>query len=170
MKTWFSYVLTGALVVGILVSWSVSFEPGIAVGQNFLSFLVELIKIFPPALLLIGLFEAWIDQKTVERHLGEESGARGFLWALILAVTTMAPFIVAIPIAHSLRTKGARLSVVLAYLGAAGVCRLPMTIFEASFLGIRFTMVRWTVSLVLIVVTSLLLGRFLERKTTIEEA
>ena len=66
--------------------------------------------------------------------------------------------------AASLAKKGAQLSVVLAYLGFAGVCRIPMVMFEASFMGWTFTAVRMAVSIPLIIVTSQLLGRVLEQR------
>ena len=70
---------------------------------------------------------------------------------------------VAFPIAYSLCSKGAKLAVIFTFIGASAICRVPMTVFEASFLGIRFTIVRLVVSLPLVVVTSVLLGRYLER-------
>jgi hypothetical protein len=39
-----------------------------------------------------------------------------------------------------------------------------MTIFEASFLGIKFTAIRWLVSLPLVIITSILLGNYLTRR------
>ncbi|NQT87561.1 hypothetical protein HQ560_12400, partial [bacterium] len=68
------------------------------------------------------------------------------------------------PVAYSLFKKGARLPVVFAYVGFAGACRIPMTMFEISFMGARFTAVRLGVSIPLIILTSMLLGRFLERR------
>ena len=68
------------------------------------------------------------------------------------------------PVAASLRGQGARLGLVLAYLGLAGVCRVPMALFEASFLGPAFTVVRFAVSLPLVILVSELLGAWLERR------
>ena len=149
---------------GVGLSFLMGFEPGREIGRNLVSFLIEMVRIFPPAFILIGLFEVWVKRETVERHLGGESGARGFIWVILLAMATIGPFAVSLPVGYSLYRKGARPSVVLAYLGAAGVCRVPMTLFEASYLGIKFTAVRWSVSLGLIILTSLWLGRLVERR------
>ncbi|MCK5784976.1 MAG: hypothetical protein KAH54_00310, partial [Candidatus Sabulitectum sp.] len=48
-----------------------------------------------------------------------------------------------------------------AYVGFAAVCRIPMIIFEASFMGVKFTMVRLLVSIPLVVISSVFLGRYL---------
>ena len=69
---------------------------------------------------------------------------------------------VAFPVAYSLFRKGAKLSVIFAYVGFAGVCRIPMTMFELSFMGAAFTAVRLAVSIPLIIVASVAMGRVLE--------
>ena len=71
---------------------------------------------------------------------------------------------VAFPVAYSLYSKGARLSVIFTYIGAAAICRVPMTIFEASFLGIKFTAIRLLVALPLVVVSSIVLGGYLRKR------
>jgi len=148
----------------LLFSWSMGFNPGQQIGQNFLSFSVDMLKILPGAFILIGLFEVWVKRETVEKHLGEESGVKGYLWMILLAGTTLGGLYLAFPVAYTLYRKGAKLSVIFTYLGAAAICRIPMTIFEASFLGIKFTAIRWLVSLPLVIITSILLGSYLTRR------
>ncbi len=140
------------------------FEPGVKIGQNFILFSIEMLKILPCAFVLIGLFEVWVKRETVEKHLGVESGIRGYLWCFVLAGTTVGGLYVAFPVAYSLYRKGARLGVIFSYIAAAAICRIPMTIFEASFLGVKFSIVRLVVSLPLVIVSSMLLGSFLEKK------
>ena len=147
----------------IIYSLIFKFPPGRAIAKNFWSFLIYMIKILPFAFILIGLFEVWVKRETIVRHMGEESGARGFFWAILLAGTTVGGVIVAFPIAYTLYHKGAKLSVIFTYIGASAVCRVPMTIFEASFLGIKFTLIRLFGSIPLIILSSLLLGDYLER-------
>ncbi len=148
----------------LVVSWLTGFNPGQQIGQNFRSFSVDMLKILPVAFILIGLFEVWVKRETVERHLGEGSGFRGYLWVILLSGTTVGGLYLAFPVAYALYSKGAKLSVIFTYLGAAAICRIPMAIFEASFLGIKFTLIRWLVSLPLVIVMSILLGNYLTRR------
>jgi len=148
----------------LLVSWFTGFNPGQQIGQNFASFSVAMLKILPGAFILIGLFEVWVKRETVEKHLGEESGIKGYLWVILLSGTTVGGLYLAFPVAYALYSKGAKLSVIFTYLGAAAICRIPMAIFEASFLGIKFTVIRWLVSLPLVIITSILLGNYLTRR------
>jgi uncharacterized membrane protein YraQ (UPF0718 family) len=148
----------------LIASFLLGFEPGVKIGRNFISFSIAMIEILPCAFVLIGLFEVWVKKDTVEKHLGAESGLRGYLWSVLLAGTTVGGLYVAFPVAYSLHRKGARLSVIFSYIAASAICRVPMTIFEASFLGVKFTVIRLVVSLPLVFVSSMLLGNFLEKK------
>ena len=164
MKDVVKKLLFAAYILFIVVSVALNFEPGKRLGENFLSFLLDMMKILPFAFILIGLFEVWVKRETVEKHLGRESGFKGYIWAILLASTTVGGLYVAFPVAHALYNKGARLSVIFAYISASAVCRVPMTIFEASFLGVKFSLVRLIVSIPLVIISSALLGSYLERK------
>jgi len=123
-----------------------------------------MLKVLPCAFILIGLFEVWVKRETVEKHLGEKSGFRGYLLGILLASTTVGGLYVAFPVAYSLYSKGAKLGVIFTYIGASAVCRVPMTIFEASFLGVKFSAIRLLVSIPLVVITSMLLGSYLKKR------
>ena len=123
-----------------------------------------MLKILPPAFILIGLFEIWVKRETVEKHFGEASGIKGYILAILLASTTVGGLYVAFPVAYSLNSKGAKLSVIFTYIGASAICRIPMTIFEASFLGIKFTSIRLIVSISLVIITSIFLSNYLTKK------
>ena len=148
----------------IALSWILGFDAGQEVSENFASFALDMLKIVPCAFILIGLFEVWIKRETVERHLGEGSGIMGYLWGILLAGTTVGGIYIAFPVAYSLYSKGAKLGVIFTYIGASAICRIPMAIFEASFLGIQFTAVRLLVSLPLVIITSKILGDYLTRQ------
>jgi hypothetical protein len=51
--------------------------------------------------------------------------------------------------------------VIFTYIGASAICRIPMAIFEASFLGIKFTVIRLAVSIPLVIVSSIVLANYL---------
>lgn len=151
-------------LIFVMISFLFNYEPGKQVGDNFIKYSITMIKILPFVFILIGLFEVWVKRETVEKHLGEKSNFLGYLWAVLLGGTTLGPMIVALPIAYSLYNKGAKLSIIFTYIGSACVCRIPMTIFEASYLGVKFTIIRYAVSIPLIILSSSILGRYLEKR------
>ena len=148
----------------ILSSFVVGFKAGKQIGHNFISFSIEMLKLLPCAFILIGLFEVWVKKESVEKHLGKDSGVIGYIWVVLLAGTTVGGLYVAFPVAYSLFKKGAKLSVVFTYLGASAICRIPMTIFESSFMGIKFSLIRLVVSIPLVILSSVLLGNYLEKE------
>ena len=148
-------------LVFIAGSFYFDFPQGKEIGNNFYTFTKNLIKVIPCAFILIGLFEVWVKKETIERHLGQNSGFKSYFWGILLASTSIGGILIAFPISYALFNKGARLSVVFTYLGASAICRVPMTIFEASFLGVKFSLIRLFVSLPLIIVTSILLEKYL---------
>jgi uncharacterized membrane protein YraQ (UPF0718 family) len=148
----------------IIASVLFDFDHGKQIGMNFYNFSIQMLKLLPCAFILIGLFEVWVKRETVEAYLGQESGFRGYMWAVVLAGTIVGGLYVAFPLAHSLYSKGAKLSVIFTFIGASAICRVTMTIFEASFMGIKFTVIRLLVSLPLVVITSILLGDYLTRR------
>ncbi len=145
----------------VFYSFYTGYKPGIRIGTNLWYFSVEMLKILPFAFLLIGLFEVWVKKETIEKYMGKRSGLKGHLWAIILAGTTVGGLYVAFPVAYSLYNKGADLGVIFTYLGASAICRVPMTIFEASFLGLKFSLIRLVVSVPLVIFSSWVLGKYL---------
>lgn len=159
-----TWVFLGAYGVFIVVSLLVGFAPGRRSAESMLSFLGEMVLIIPAAFILIGLFEVWVPRSVVERRLGGRSGLVAHLWAFLLAGTTVGGLYVAFPVGHALYSKGARLGVVFSYIGLSGICRVPMTLFEISFLGVEFTLLRYAVGVPLVILFSDRLGRILERR------
>ena len=157
-------VVISCYVIFIVLSFAFGFSSGKTIGYNFFSFSVDMLKVLPFAFILIGLFEVWVKRETVEKHFGEKASIRGHIWAVLLAGTIVGPLYVALPIAYSLYSKGARLSVVFTYIGASAICRIPMAIFEASFLGLKFTAIRLLVSIPLVIGSSILLENYLVKR------
>jgi len=148
----------------LMFSFLKGFEPGKKMAFNLGYFSLEMARILPPAFILIGLFEVWIKKETIEKHFGRESGLRGHIGGILLAGTTVGGLYVAFPVAYSLYRKGADLGVIFTYIGASAICRVPMTIFEASFLGIKFSIIRLSVSIPLVILSSMLLGKYLTKR------
>lgn len=148
----------------IIISFLMNVKSGKEIGNNFIKYSIEMISILPFTFILIGLFEVWIKRETIEKHLGNKAGFMSYIWAVLLGGTTVGPMIVALPIAYSLYNKGAKLSFIFTYVSAAAVCRIPMTIFEASYLGVKFTVIRYAVTIPLIILTSTIFGKYLEKK------
>ncbi len=145
----------------ISISFLIDFKAGESIGVNALSFSKNMGLLLPPVFILIGLFEVWVKKETIEKHLGDDSGLKSYLFILLLSATMVGGLVVALPVAISLLNKGAKHSVIYAFLFSSAICRIPMTFFEASFLGLKFTLIRLLVSLPLVLIVSIAMGKLL---------
>lgn len=167
-----SSVINSAIVtvfgIFVIISFIIGIDTGRQMGEAFFKTLIDMFLVLPFAFILIGLFEVWVKKETIEKHLGEESGWKSYLWVCFLGGMTIGPMLTALPVAKSLLKKGAALSVVLTYIGASAICRIPMTIFEITYLGPVFTVTRYLTAIPLTIISSLILGRVLKDRVTVE--
>ena len=146
------------------LSFALNFDPGIKIGKNFYIFAKDMALILPPAFILIGLFEVWISREQVEKSLGNKSGIMKYFYAFALAATTVGGTFVAFPLANSLYHKGAGYDAVFTYITAASLFMIPMSLMEASIIGVKFTLLRLGLSVPLIILGANLLKIYLNKK------
>lgn len=158
------YLLASIFFTFICGSFLFGYVPGKEIYFNFLDFIKTMLKFLPPVFILIGLFDVWVDREIIEQHLGQNSSISAYFWAVLLAGTTVGGLYIAFPVAYALREKGASLRIIFTYIGASAICRIPMTLFEASFVGVKFTIIRLLVSVPLVILTSILLEKYLNNK------
>lgn len=157
-------ILISMFVTFIGISYMVDYDNGVNTGKAFLDVLIEMLKILPCAFILLGLFEVWVKKDTVMQHLGDACGVKGYLWILLLAGFSVGGLYVAFPVAQSLHRKGASLKIIFTYLGFVGIVRIPMTIFEITFLGLPFTIVRLAVTIPLFLLVGIVTGTILKKR------
>lgn len=156
------YTITILFIFFIIFSYYTNFQPGKGIFNCFKNFALTMLKFIPAVFILIGLFEVWVDRTLIEKYLGDHSNLLSYGWAILLAGTTIGGLYVAFPVAYSLKNKGASLRIVFTYIGAAAIARVPMTLFEASFVGIKFTVIRLSISIPLVIISSILLEKHLK--------
>jgi len=158
-----SAILFAVFFIFAGISLLINFKPGIAITKNFGLFSIQMLKVLPAVFILIGLFDVWIKKETVIKHLGKGGGIKSFMWVFLLAAPMAGGLLPGFPVAYTLYKKGARLTVVLTFLGAVGIARAPMVFFESAFLGWRFSVIRIIASIPLVVLTGITLGKALEK-------
>jgi uncharacterized membrane protein YraQ (UPF0718 family) len=141
-----------------LASFAFGFAPGKEVFSNFNNFFIEMLTFIPFLFIIVGLFDVWFPKEKVERHIGQESGIKGILVMIALAMMQAGPLYGAFPVAYILHKKGASIKNIFIYLGAFSSLKIPMLGMEIGYLGIRFTLARTLVSLPLFIA----IGYFME--------
>lgn len=116
---------------------------------------------FLTILLLIGFILAVLDEATISRLLGKESGMMGMAIAAAIGSVTLIPGFIAFPLAASLLAAGAgygQIAMFLTTLMMVGVVTLPL---EATYFGKRLAIERNVLAFAYAVISSLILGALL---------
>lgn len=104
----------------------------------------NVLKMIAPILLvvffLMALLNTFIDEKSIAKHLGEESGAKGWFIALFGGILSHGSGYIWYPMLQELRNKGARDGLVVAFLYARAI-KLPWLPLMISYFGIGFTII-----------------------------
>ncbi len=102
---------------------------------------ISMLKIVPPIFLLIGLLDIWVPRETMIKLMGEKSGIIGILIAFFIGTMSAGPLIAAFPVAQIMLKKGARYANVLFFLTIWASAKLPILFFQATTLGINYTLI-----------------------------
>ena len=128
--------------------------------SNSLQFSLEILKILPPVLILMALLDAWVPRAVIESQLGKNSGVKGKILSIFLGTAAAGPLFAAFPIALSLKKKGISLSNLVIFLGSWSTIKIPMLVMESNFLGWDFTLLRFAITLPLILLIGILMEKF----------
>jgi len=111
------------------------------VVQYFIVFkdlLIEVLPFLAIGFLLSGLIHEFVPLQWVERRLGE-GGIKPILYSTIVGTILPICCFGSLPVAVSLRQKGARLGPVLAFLVATPATSITALLVTYGFLGLKFT-------------------------------
>ena len=157
------YGVALGLIAIIAVMRFAGIEPGYTMSDNFFSFLRQMIVIVPCIFILIGLMVVWIPAKWIQQHVGGESGIKGAAYVILLAIIQGGPLYGAFPVAHLFWKKGCSMRNVFLYLGAFSTLKAPMMLFEAAFLGWRFTLLRAAAAIPVFVLIAEIMTAYVRR-------
>ncbi len=124
---------------------------------------ISMLKIVPPIFLMIGLLDVWVPRETMIRLMGEKSGIIGILIAFFLGTMTAGPLIAAFPVAMVMLKKGARYSNVLFFLMIWASSKLPILFFQATELGLKYTLTTNITLIAVYLVGSILIEKSLSK-------
>lgn len=108
---------------------------------------LEMLSIIPPIFVLLGLLDVWVKRETMIKYMGDNSGLIGVLIAFFLGSAAAGPLYAAFPVAGVLLKKGSKLSNVIIMIGAWSTTKIPLLLFEASSMGLKFTFIRFILNL-----------------------
>jgi uncharacterized membrane protein YraQ (UPF0718 family) len=123
----------------------------------------EMALVIPPVFLLLGLLDIWVPRKTMMKYMGENSGIKGIVLAIIIGSAAAGPLYGAFPVAAVFMKKGVKFSNVLIFIGAWSTTKIPMFLFELSSLGAAFAVTRLLVDIPGIIIIAYLLSKIISK-------
>lgn len=158
------YILAIFFGIFIFVSNIFNFTPAKIIRGNFWLFFTEMITFLPFMFILVGLFDVWFPKEKVEKHIGKESGVKGIIWCILLAMLQAGPLYGAFPVAYLLWKKGCSIKNIFIYLGAFSTLKIPMLTFEIGFLGLKFSLLRTLITLPVFILIAEIMEIYLRNK------
>ncbi|BES63827.1 hypothetical protein SANA_02660 [Gottschalkiaceae bacterium SANA] len=124
----------------------------------------EMILIMPMIFLLTVVIDILIPKEVIIKNLGEDSGFKGGILALILGSVSAGPIYAAFPVSKMLLNKGASIGNIVVILSAWAVIKVPMLANEAKFLGAEFMGTRWILTVVSIFIMGTLVSAVVKKE------
>lgn len=128
----------------VAILYLLTFYLNAEAGKEALREAFKIVKMIAPILLIVfflmALLNTFIDSKSISKHLGKESGARGWMIALIGGVLSHGPAYIWYPMLSDLRKHGARDGLVIAFFYTRSI-KLPWLPLMISYFGFAFTVV-----------------------------
>ncbi|SET14978.1 4Fe-4S single cluster domain of Ferredoxin I [Natronincola peptidivorans] len=132
--------------------------------QNTRHYLLEMLVVMPVIFMLTVLIEIWISKESIMKNLGESSGLKGFGFSVILGSLSAGPIYAAFPICKMLLSKGASIVNIVVILSAWAVIKVPMLANEARFLGPKFMVIRWILTVISIYFMAYIMGILIKKE------
>jgi len=126
------------------------------------SYFLQMVKIFPAVLILMGLFSVWVSKEFVMDHLGHASGIKGIIVAFILGALPTGPMFVAFPMAQGLIKKGASITNMVIFLSAWACIKLPQELIEVQFLGLNFMVARLILTITFVTIMGIIIDKLIK--------
>jgi len=154
------------LAIGLVYIFLFIFMPEKAVqsSKNSMYYIKEMLEIIPVIFVLTSLIDAWVPKKVISDGLGENSGAKGAIFSLLLGSFSAGPIYAAFPVCKMLLKKGASIYNIVIILSAWAVVKVPMLANEAKFLGVKFMGIRWVLTTISIFVMAYMISLIVKKK------
>ena len=147
-------LFTAIIIIAYAVIFILKPETGITAVGNSGYYLKEMLMIMPVIFVLTALLDVWVPKETIIKYLGKQSKSKGVVLSFLLGGISAGPIYAAFPFCIMLHKKGASIKNIVIILSSWAVIKIPMLLNEVKFLGIKFMIVRWVLTVIAIIVFS----------------
>ena len=154
----FTYILYGVTGILLIISLIKDRKKTMMALKKAWKSLENILPQLLTILLVIGIMLSILNQETISRLLGTESGLLGMGIAAVIGSITLIPGFVAFPLAGSLLQAGAgygQITMFITTLMMVGIVTLPV---ESKYFGTKLTFKRNTFALIYSIIISFIIG------------
>ena len=123
----------------------------------------EMLLVIPPIFILLGLLDVWVPRETMIKYMGEGSGLKGIVLAILLGSAAAGPLYGAFPVAAVFMKKGVKFSNIIIFIGAWSTTKIPMLLFEIAALGPKFALTRLAIDIPGIIIIAYILTKLISK-------
>lgn len=138
------------VVLSYVIMFIVKPSMGVDAVKNSGYYLKEMLSIMPVIFILTALLDTWISKETIMKYLGQDSKAKGTFLSFVLGAVSAGPIYAAFPMCIMLHKKGASIRNIVIILSSWAVIKIPMLLNEMKFLGPKFMIIRWILTVIAI--------------------
>lgn len=161
IKRYLFFIIVLMITLGISI---IDLESGKSITYVAINSFIQMVSVLPPIMLLLGLLDIWVPRETMIKYMGEDSGIKGILLAILFGSVAAGPLYAAFPVTAVFIKKGVKFSNVMIFIGAWCTTKIPTLLFELSALGYRYTFTRMLVNLPFIIIIGYFIEFILGRK------
>ena len=100
----------------------------------------SLLPIFVLIIFITTLINHLVKPKHIVKHIGEDSGIKGILYALVSGIVSHGPLYMWYGVLNEMREAGAKEKLLIIFLYARAV-KIPLLVFMVDLFGLAFTII-----------------------------
>lgn len=135
---------------------------GVTGIKNSVYYIKEMLMIMPVIFVLTALLDTWVSRETITKFLGRDAKYKGVFFSLLLGSISAGPIYAAFPICTMLHKKGTPIRNIVIILSSWAVVKIPMLLNEAKFLGVKFMIARWVLTVIAIFIFAMITDKFVK--------
>lgn len=143
-----------AVILAYIIIAMINPSMGMESVKNSGYYIKEMVSIMPVIFILTALLDIWVPKEKIMQFLGKDAKGKGIFLAFIIGSISAGPVYAAFPMCVMLHKKGASIRNIIIILSSWAVIKIPMLLNEAKFLGPKFMVVRWILTVTAIIVFS----------------
>jgi uncharacterized protein len=136
-QNWLVWAVAAAYLVLTVARPAQAARAALLSVQTFVELIATLVTVF----VFVGLFQVWVTDDFVMKHLGDRSGIKGIALGAGLGTVLHGPLIGVFPLLRALLAKRAKVGVVVAIVSTWAI-KLPMIPLEVRLFGWKFALLR----------------------------